>query len=92
VDEASKPSQVARHVGTVLDDSVHVPIARVVEFELALRERPTDHATRQVYHDWLLEQGCEKRAGELAQDLRGAAVHEYTGPVRPARMADWSGV
>jgi uncharacterized protein (TIGR02996 family) len=90
-----RPSDVAFQVASVLDDNPNVPVPRLLAFELALYENPTDQDTRRVYLDWLAEHGCTRRAQEVERELREAPVGErpaYAGPVRPdpEEMRYWS--
>jgi uncharacterized protein (TIGR02996 family) len=88
----TRPSDVAAEIATVLDDNLNVPLAELLPFELALADNPADADTRQVYRDWLLEHGCERRAEQLVAELsEEPPVHE--GPVRPADPPyDWAGL
>jgi uncharacterized protein (TIGR02996 family) len=90
--EQARPSDFAVQLAAALDDNLHAPVAQLLEFEKALRDDPTDRATRQVYRDWLLEHGCEKRAAQVEEDLAGHEVHEYEGEVRPDGSYDWAGL
>jgi uncharacterized protein (TIGR02996 family) len=92
MDQATLPSDVARQLAAALDDNFHAPVPVLLQFELALANNPADRATRQVYHDWLLEHGCTRRAAELARQLADAGPPEYTGPVRPPAGTDWAGL
>jgi uncharacterized protein (TIGR02996 family) len=87
-----QPSDLAFEITTVLDDNLHVPLTEVLQFERALVENPADAVTRQVYRDWLLEHGCERRAGQLVAQIE----HEpevYRGQVRPQTPPyDWAGL
>ncbi len=92
------PSRFRDQLTTVLDDNVNVPVATVLAFEQALRADPGDAATRQAYHDWLLEHGCPTRAEQLAAGLTDQTPGEYKGAVRPGVrpedspfVADWAG-
>jgi uncharacterized protein (TIGR02996 family) len=87
--DPSRPSDVSEPLALVLDDNLDVPVARVVEFELALLRNPTDVDTRRIYRDWLLEQGCTHRAEQLNHVLTGGVAELYTGPVRPERPYNW---
>jgi uncharacterized protein (TIGR02996 family) len=86
---------VAAHIAAVLDDNANVPVPRLLAFELALHDKPTDHDTRRVYLDWLLEHGCAKRAQEIEHQLQAPEVPpDYQGPVRPdpEEIRYWSGL
>jgi uncharacterized protein (TIGR02996 family) len=86
-------SRVAAQLGAVLDDNVHVPVVRVLEFERALADNPTDLDTRRVYRDWLLEHGCGRRAAQVERDLADRGVPPpYTGTARPERVNNWAGL
>src|SRR5262249_38351484 len=93
MNDASRPSDVAAQVAAVLDDNQHVNDPRVLTFELALSDNPTDRDTRQVYRDWLLENGCPTRAGQLEQELQAPdQPYRYAGPVRPEGDYNWVGL
>jgi uncharacterized protein (TIGR02996 family) len=92
MDQATLPSDVARQLAVALDDNLHAPVSGLLQFELALANNPADRVTRQVYHDWLLEHGCTRRAEQLARELHDQGPPEYTGPVRPEGGYDWAGL
>jgi uncharacterized protein (TIGR02996 family) len=75
-------ARVAHEIATVIDDNASVSVGEVLRFETALADNPADVQTRQVYRDWLLENGCETRAAQLADGL-SAEAEVYTGEVRP---------
>jgi uncharacterized protein (TIGR02996 family) len=90
MNSTSRPSEIAAQIATVLDDNLHVSVPRLMEFEQALVDNPTDHATRRVYRDWLLDHGCQKRAEQLERELEDKQPLEYTYSVRPERISDWA--
>jgi uncharacterized protein (TIGR02996 family) len=84
------PSDVAAQVAAALDDNVNVPVGPLLQFEQALHDNPSDAGTRQVYRDWLLEHGCDRRARQLERGLQPGEPDDYTGPLRPTGRTDWS--
>jgi uncharacterized protein (TIGR02996 family) len=88
----TRASEVAHEIATVLDDNLNVPVAEVLRFEIALADNPADSATRQVYHDWLLDHGCSRRAEQLTGELDDMPP-VYEGEVRPQNPPyDWAGL
>jgi uncharacterized protein (TIGR02996 family) len=88
-----KPSRFAAQLATLLDDNVNVSVPAALAFEQALVENPADPATRNVYRDWLLENGCPTRAEQLARGVLDQPPGEYRGQVRPEEAGyqlDWA--
>lgn len=91
--KALTPGRFAAQIGVVLDDNVNVSVPTILAFEQALLENPNDPATRSAYHDWLLENDCPTRAGQLAGGVLDQTVGEYQGDVRPEHASyqlDWA--
>lgn len=92
MENATRPSDVKDALAAVLDDNLDVPIQRVIEFEMALRNSPADHDLKRIYRDWLLEHDCPTRANQLHRVLTKGLPPEYAGEVRPTSRYNWAGL
>jgi uncharacterized protein (TIGR02996 family) len=92
MDNATRPSDVKDGLATVLDDNLDVPVRRVIEFEMALMNSPADQDLKHIYRDWLLENDCPTRAGQLDRALTRGMPPDYTGEVRPTSDYNWAGL